>query len=383
MRKKWIIIAIVLIIIVIVVGLKQCNKANSKVPFPSIPDNDTYTVERGNIDSKIEITGEVQPATIVSQKSRVSGKIVKFYADENDYVEIGDILADIEPDYNQANTLFNTKAALQTAELSLEQARKDFQDKTVLLENGYISQEEYDKAEDALRAAEIHYAQASSQYEMIRDLDVSGKVIPMYATASGTVIERKVNEGEMVTSSINAYGEGTVVMQIADLSQMIVESNINEVDIAKFKQGQKGTIKLDALPYEEYSGQIVKIAPKAVTIYNAKVFPVEISINAHGEVVKPGMTAAISIQGEARKDVIVIPIGSVFADEMNQDIVYVISKAEQDSLAQAEGKEPVATVVQLGANDFQKVEVISGLQEGDVISLKEPDSQLNMQYRIN
>ncbi len=160
---------------------------------------------------------------------------------------------------------------------------------------------------------------------MIRDLDVPGTVIHMYATASGTVIERKVNEGEMVTSSINAFGEGTVVMQIADLSKMVVTSNINEVDIIKFKVGQEAIIKLDALPYEEFSGKIISISPKAVVINSAKVFPVEISINATGDRVKPGMTAAISILGDSRKDVLIIRL-SVFADDKNQDIVYLIQK---------------------------------------------------------
>jgi len=206
------------------------------------------------------------------------------------------------------------------------------------------------------------------------------------------VIERSVNEGEMVSSSINSYGEGTVVMRIADLNRMIVKSNINEVDIAKFRLKQKGTIKLDALPYEEFSGEIVKIAPMAITENNAKVFPVEISINATGQQVKPGMTAAVSILGDTREHVIVVPIGAVFADENNQDIVYLIPKPaakapsteKSDQAKKPEGKkakgpkaaepEPVPTVVKLGANDFQMVEVISGLAEGDVISLKEPSS---------
>jgi len=197
------------------------------------------------------------------------------------------------------------------------------------------------------------------------------------------VIERKVNEGEMVTSSINAFGEGTVVMQIADLSNMVVLSNINEVDIAKFEVGQKASIKLDALPYENFEGEIVKIAPKAVTVNNAKVFPVEISINATGDVVKPGMTAAMSIQGDSREDVIVIPIGAVFADENNQDIVYVIPpKPEGEEEALQTSPSPQVRVVRLGANDFHQVEVISGLEEGEKISLKEPELNMNMQFMM-
>lgn len=376
MRKKWIIIiGIVLVLLLAVVLLSRCGKKSGQTSENSAAAT-SHTVGYGNIASKIEITGEVQPQTVVAIKSRVSGKIVKFYADENDNVVQGQIIADIEPDYVQANTLFNTKATLQMAELSLSKARKDYADSATLLGSSYISQSEHDAAFDALKNAEIHFEQASRQYEMIRDLDVPGKVTHVYATASGTVIERSVNEGEMVSSSINSYGEGTVVMRIANLNKMIVKSNINEVDIAKFKMQQKATIKLDALPYEEFAGEIVKIAPMAITENNAKVFPVEISINATGRQVKPGMTAAISLLGDARENVIVVPIGAVFADEQNHDIVYKLAKAaakaDADKAAKVATPQAQATVVKLGTNDFQMVEVISGLSEGDVISLMEP-----------
>ncbi len=372
MRKRWIVIIVILLIVAALIGIRVFSKkAQTGSKTPGV-DNNTHTVTFGDINSRIEITGELQPQTVVSQKSRVSGKVVKFYVDENDYVRKGDIIADIEPDYNQANTLFSTKATLQRAELNLRQAQKDFADKTLLLEKNYVSQADFDLSRDALLESEIQFTQASSQYEMIRDLDVPGTVIHMYATASGTVIERKINEGEMVTSSINAFGEGTVVMQIADLNKMIVSSNINEVDIVKFMVGQEATIKLDALPYEEFSGKIVKISPKAVVINSAKVFPVEISINSTGDKVKPGMTAAISILGDSRENVLIIPIGAVFADDKNQDIVYLIPKQSEDSAEKSETVQPVSTVIRLGANDFQMVEVISGLNENDVISLTEP-----------
>lgn len=391
-KKRTLIIIAVLLIVIVAVVLTRCGKAKANNPADASAAATMHTVAYGNIDSKIEITGELQPETVVAIKSRVSGKIVKFYVDENDFVTSGQIIADIEPDYVQANTLFNTKATLQLAEITLAKARKDHQDNQVLLANNYISQSDFDHGQDALKNAEIQFEQASRQYEMIRDLDVPGKVTHVFATASGTVIERSVNEGEMVSSSINSYGEGTVVMRIADLNRMIVKSNINEVDIAKFKLKQQGTIKLDALPYEEFSGEIVKIAPMAITENNAKVFPVEISINATGKQVKPGMTAAVSILGDTREHVIVVPIGAVFADENNQDIVYLIPKPaakapsaeKSDQTKKPEEKkamgpkaaepELVATVVKLGANDFQMVEVISGLAEGDVISLKEPSS---------
>ncbi len=381
MRKKWrIIIGILILLVIITVAVKSCGKKKAVVA-PSNTATETATVTKGEILSRTEITGEVQPQTIVSLKSKVSGKIVKFYAAENDYVKSGQIIADIEPDYNQANTLFNTKAQLQRAEMQLANAQKDLADKSTLLEKKYISQEEFDKASDALKTAKIEFAQASSQYEMIRDLDVPGKVTHVYATSSGVVIERNINEGEMVQSSISSYGEGTVVMKIADLNNMIVKSNINEVDIAKFKMGQEAEINLDALPYKQFSGRIIKIAPQAITVNNAKVFPVEISINAVGQLAKPGMTANVTIIGESRKDVLVIPIRAVFSNDSNQDIVYLVSDTKAAPAAKKTKAMPVsapsgvATPVKLGANDLQQVEVIEGLKENDKILLNEPGTQ--------
>ena len=385
MRKKWwIIIGIIVLIVAGLLFAKSCGKKKQPEKVQST-EEETYTVKRGDISSRIEITGEVQPKAMVSLKSKVSGKIVKFYADENDYVTSGQIIADIEPDYNQANTLFNTKAMLQKAEINLKNARKDLADKTVLLKKQFISQEEYDKASDALQAAEIEYAQASSQYEMIRDLDVPGKVTHVYATSSGVVIERNINEGEMVQSSLTSYGEGTVIMKIADLNQMIIKSNINEVDISKFKLSQNAEISLDALPYEKYEGRVVRIAPQAIIENNAKVFPIEISINTSGKIAKPGMTANVTILADSRENVLVIPIRAVFSNDKNQDIVYLVTGTKTDTgETKTKGKETtvtnlnsVVTPVKLGTNDLLQVEVIEGLKEGDKILLNEPTANKN------
>lgn len=385
MRKKWKwILGIALLLIISIVGISQCNKKKAAAGLSSSKE-DTYTVAYGDIISKIEITGEVQPQTVVAIKSRVSGKIVRFYADENDYVKAGQIIADIEPDYTQANTLFNTKAQLQRAEMRLNNAIKEEADKKSLLAKNFISQKDYDTAADELTSARIDHKQASDQYELIRDLDTTANYTHVYATASGTVIERKINAGEMVQSSINSFGEGTVVMKIADLSKMTVKAKINEVDIAKFKLGQEAKISLDALPYQEFHGKIIKIAPMAVSENNAKVFPVEISINATGDIVKPGMTANLSIVGESRLNVLVIPIRAVFSDENNNDIVYLASApaSAADSTKTQRPKTSESVKVKLGSNDLLQVEVQSGLKEGDKILIKEPTRGPNMNIMMD
>lgn len=366
---------IILVLILLAVGVKLCS--GKKAAKPAVTDNNAYTVARGDIASSIEITGEIQPQVVVQIKSKVSGKVVKFYADESDYVRSGQIIADIEPDYNQASTLSSIQSRLKTAEIRLRNAEKDYADKQRLVAQNYVSQKEADLAKDELDSAQMEYRQAEQQYELVKELDTGKKVTHVYATASGTVIQRPVQEGEMITSSNTTYGEGSVIMKVADLKKMVVKANINEVDIAKFSVGQKAIIKVDALPYDNFEGKITKIAPMAATLSNAKVFPVEISILDPAPLLKPGMTGNVSIKGETRQNVLVIPIRAVYTDDKNQDIVYLYKDgtAKTDSVKTADKSSspaPVATPVRLGSNDLQMVEVLEGLKEGDKISLTEP-----------
>ena len=189
----------------------------------------------------------------------------------------------------------------------------------------------------------------------------------------------------MVQSSLTSYGEGTVIMKIADLNQMIIKSNINEVDISKFKLSQNAEISLDALPYEKYEGRVVRIAPQAIIENNAKVFPIEISINTNGKIAKPGMTANVTILADSRENVLVIPIRAVFSNDKNQDIVYLVTGNTTSTPAtKANDKEKtsatpnyVSTPIKLGTNDLLQVEVIEGLKEGDIILLNEPGTAKN------
>jgi len=174
-------------------------------------------------------------------------------------------------------------------------------------------------------------------------------------------------------------------MKIADLNQMIIKSNINEVDISKFKLKQNAEISLDALPYEKYEGKVVRIAPQAIIENNAKVFPIEISINTSGKIAKPGMTANVTILADSRENVLVIPIRAVFSNDKNQDIVYLVTGTKTDTgETKTKGKETtvtnlnsVVTPVKLGTNDLLQVEVIEGLKEGDKILLNEPTANKN------
>ena len=358
--KKILIIIGTIIVIVVVISVVFRGKQNGvqQQTFRSVE------VKRGSISVVLEETGEIQPIREIDIKSRISGKVIKFFVDEGDFVKNGDLIAEIEPDFNQANQIANIRNNLHLSRIRLENAQKDYDRKQALFERQFIAKDDVDKALDDLETANINYQSALQQFELIREIDTEGNISRIFSTASGTVIQKMVEEGEMVISSTSSFSDGTVIVKLADLTQMVVNSFINEVDIAKVFLTQRVRIQVDAFPYESYSGVVSKIGAMAVTRNNVKVFPIEIRIQERETPLMPGMTANITILGETKEDIIVIPIRAIFSNEEGQDIVY---RVVNDSIS-------TGSLIKTGINDFQQVEIIEGLSEGERVSLVEPVS---------
>ncbi len=361
------------IIVFLVIVISGCNVSKGKKDRSKFGGKAKHhKVELGTIVIKLEETGEIQPIREIEQKSQVSGELVKFYIEEGDYVNKGDLIAEIEPDFNQAEAILRVNSNLKLAEIELENAKEEFNKRKDLFAENYISDTELDTYKDAYTTAQINYDSALQQYELVKEIESDDNLSKLYSTASGTIIQKPVEEGEMVVSSSGSYSAGTVILKLADLSRMIVDTNINEVDISKIEVGMKVNIQVDAYPYENFDGEITKIAAMAISYNNVKVFPVEIELKAVDERLKPGMTANITIIGEERKDIVVIPIRCIFSDDEGNDIVYQVVS---DSIGSG-------TVVKTGINNFQQVEIIEGIAVGDTISTKEPESDKNLEMNI-
>lgn len=358
MKKFWWLILIIIVVAAFFIFGKKSKKTESQ----SNQKIRTTVVEKGEIVIKLEETGEIKPVREIEQKSKVSGKIVKLYFDEGDYVNQGDVIADIEPDYNQTYEITQKTRNLRTAEINLANAERDWNNKKTLFEQNYISETELDSYADALEKARIDHETYQLQYDSIKEIETKNDVSKVVATASGTVIQKQVEEGEMVISNTGNYSAGTVLYILADLRNMVVFSYINEVDIGKIAEDMLVDIQVDAYPYEKYSGIVKSIAPMAEMVNNVKVFPVEIAIDTVDDKLKPGMTANITIIGDKRSDILLVPIRAIFSDQLGNDVIYQV---KNDTIS---GSVQVKT----GINDFQNVELILGVAEGDTISLTEP-----------
>ncbi|MCK9328927.1 MAG: efflux RND transporter periplasmic adaptor subunit [Candidatus Cloacimonetes bacterium] len=360
MKKSIIIVLVIIAIISAFYFFKKDKNVVKSINIPKVP------VTKGEISIKIEETGEIQPQSIVTIKSKVSGKVVKLYVDENDYVENGDLIADIEPDYNQARTIANVRNEVRRAEISYKNAQKDLEEAQVLFEKQFISSDELETASDNVEKARLDLDLANQQFALIEDIETIDNVSRVYSTTSGTVIERLIEVGEMVQSSTSSYSEGTILFKVADLNEMIVKTSINEVDISKLPDNKQDdssvNIRIDAFPYDNFTGKISKVGAQAKTENNVKVFPVEIEILQKDNRLRPGLSANVSIIGETRKDILTIPIRAIFSDNSGNDIVY---KVVNDTIGSS-------VLIRTGINDLQKVEILEGLTDKDFVSLKEP-----------
>jgi len=320
------------------------------------------TVMRGNISIRVDETGEIQPKTIVAIQSRVSGKILRLYVDENDFVTVGQHIADIEPDYNQARTIANIRNELRNSEIRHREAIRNLEEGEMLFANNFISEFDFERLQNNLEKAELDLEIARQQFALIEDIETRDNVSKVFSTATGTVIERRIEVGEMIQSSTTSFGEGTVLIRVADLSNMVVNSSINEVDISKISERQRANIRIDAFPYDSFSGVISRISAQARTENNVKVFPIQIEIDQRDNRLRPGLSANITIIGETRENILLIPIRAIFSDASGTDIVY---RVVNDSIGPP-------TFIRTGINDLQRVEILEGLDENDEISLQEP-----------
>ncbi|MGC9337260.1 MAG: efflux RND transporter periplasmic adaptor subunit [Candidatus Cloacimonadia bacterium] len=361
MKKRktiWVIVGIILVVGIIIAIISGNNEPPIQAESGSFP---TAIATLGDISISLDEVGELKPLKEVEVKSKISGKITRLYVDEGDKVQEGDIIAEVEPDMQQAQTLSRIRSGEQIAKINLETALRNYNTDKELFEKDLISLEQWTETQNNLRIAEIDYQSALTQYELIQDLGIATESQNTLAPLSGTIIQKNVEEGEMVTSSESQTG-GTVLMVIADLSQMIVLVEINEIDIGKIGIGQPVEISFDAFPDTTYHGEIIHIAPMAkIGTNNIRVFETKISIENLSSSLRPGMSANVTIIGKKRENVITVPIQSIFTDELGNNIVYKISA---DTLVQAQ-------IVKTGINDLEKVEIIEGLSVGDTVSLKE------------
>lgn len=393
-RKRKITIVSILLL-VIVIGGTVAIKANGKDKKPPESPVKTAKTEIGDVQVKVTEVGTVEPEVKVEVKSAISGKVIEILHRDGDVVRRGTVLARVEPDLNQAQSLADTKNSVVSSEIRFREARKKFEDNNKLLTQGLLAPAQHREVESEYLEARQDYEREREKYTLVEKSGIpigesaaNFKGSNIVAPMDGVVLTKNVEIGESITSGVSSFNAGTVLFTVADTSRMIVKAGVNEVDIGKIHVGLPVRVTLDAYPKVRFDGKIDRIAPAVRIDEKVRVFDVEIRLDAQGRELRSGMTANIEVIGEKKEKVLSVPVESVFKRD-DQEIVYVkkvldpkafaeeskgkkspeqIKKEQKDAWKKFFDKRVIVT----GLADNARVEIVSGLKLGEEVALEDP-----------
>ncbi len=368
-RRRWIAPLVVVVIIGVVVAVfAKRGGAGPKELDPSL----ITMVKRSDLAIEVLETGKVQPREKVEIKSKVSGQVAKVYVDAGDRVKKGQLLLQLDPvDYERqvARTeadVAAAKNALEFSELSLSRRENGLKERGVAQMDVDTAAADVKAKKVAVQTADVAYNAASDQLHYTRI------VSPM----DGTVTERGIQPGEVVTPGVQASFDGKSLLTVSDLSVLIVKADLNQIDVARVKLGQKVTVTLDALPGKSYEATITKIAPASILPKDKQVdvFPVEATLAKADLAIKPGMTADVRIHIEKKEHVLALPIEAVVKENGKQFVSKVVP-------AENNKQKTDKVEVTVGARNDREIEIASGIKEGDKILIK-PASSAENEYKM-
>jgi HlyD family secretion protein len=295
---KRVIHPIVAGIAAVTVAVVACTgKKATGVPIP------TAAVERRDIVVDASATGAVEPINVVEVKSKASGQITKMPVETGTMVKPGDLIVqldtrDVKNQYDQA--FADVRAA--EAKLQVSEAQKKRSDD--LFQGRIITAQEHE-------TAALDYANATAALVRARtNLDLAQQRLEdatVRAPIAGTVIEKTVSLGQVITSGTSSLGGGTTLIKMADLNKVRVRALVTEADIGTIQAGMNATVTVDAYPDRPFRGSVEKIEPQAVVQQSVTMFPVLITISNLEGLLKPGMNGEVSILIERRDNVLAVP----------------------------------------------------------------------------
>ncbi len=266
----------------------------------------TATVTRQSIVSSVEATGTIEPIRIMEVKSQAGGEILSLPVELGDKVEQGTLLVRIDP-RDVRNAHEQAMADQEVAQARFEVAERQLGRIQELHESNIVTEEELETAllEHANSKAALVRAQTNLELAEDKLNDVT-----LRAPISGTIVERTIEEGQVVTGTRDLTG-GTVLMRMADLSEVQVRTFVDETDIGRLEAGLPAQIRVEAYPERTFQGTVLKIEPQAVVQQNVTMFAVLTRILNEQDLLKPGMNSDVEIVVGRQDDVLALPNGAI------------------------------------------------------------------------
>jgi HlyD family secretion protein len=352
-------------------------------------------VERRDIVVSARAAGTIEPHVTVEVKSKAAGEILDVSVETGERVEQNALIVRIDQRLPR-NALAQAEAELEVAKAQLSNVTSQKRRAERLFKTQSMSQAEYDQAllDHANAKADVVRAKVAVENARIEMDDTE-----IRAPISGTIIEKNVEGGQVISSSTRDVGEGTILLKMADLNHVQVRTLVDETDVGKIHPGLRATVTVAAYPNRPFEGAVLKIEPQALLEQNVTMFPVLVSIENPEGLLMPGMNCEVEIHVGNRTAVLAVPNTALRTPRDVGSAAEVLGLSEQEvqrQLAENESPEsgdgyivfalrdgiPTPLHVQTGLTDLDYIEVVEGLSESDSVLLLPSAGLVRSQERV-
>ncbi|MDR0498208.1 MAG: efflux RND transporter periplasmic adaptor subunit [Holophagales bacterium] len=375
MKRKFWIIGGAAIVTLIIMGL-AFRKDNGTMVVVS-------KVGRENLVSKVSANGKIQAVRKADLSANISGQVTRLTVKEGDIVREGQFLLEIDPSRTKAAVegldaaMRGSQADLDSAKARMEQARLDYQRAETNRKAGIISESEIENIKTTLTTFESNYQAALKRVEQatasLEQAKVDHSKTVILSPMDGVVTSRRIEQGE--TAVIGTMNQpGTVLLTISDMSKVETEMEVDEAAIPNVKLGLEAQIRIDAYPNQTFKGIVTEVGGSPLLrtgVQEAIKFKVKVQIQNPPDTIKPGLSAQADIFTGSSDNALAIPFQSLVV----RDIVLKEGekfnpgdKREEEGVFQVEGDKVKFVAVQTGLAGDMSVEVLSGLNEGDIVA---------------
>lgn len=310
-----------------------------------------------DIESTLLLTGSVEASLTIDVKPEVGGRIKELRVAVGDRVPKGEVLATID-DRDLQTERASALTEIDGAQLAVGKAKGNYERAKALYEQKLISKEVYANLEADYEIAQNTLEKAQRRLQTVEDKLVKTRIL---APFDGTVLDipQTINVGQVVTAAASV-NSGTVIMTFANLDDLMIRSQVNQMDAPQLKEGQALEISTEEGEARGAKAHIAMVPPLAKVKNNVKGFEVRIVIDENNGQLKPGMSVSMYVPIGKAENAVSIPVTAIFRDR-DKSVVYVRN-----------GEKTERRVVKVGITDTSYAEIKSGLKEGEQVLLVEP-----------
>ncbi|HEX9801568.1 MAG TPA: efflux RND transporter periplasmic adaptor subunit [Thermoanaerobaculia bacterium] len=378
MRKKWIpaLVGAAVLALIVVASLRSRGGRDAVRVY-------VEKVERRDITQSVSATGQVHPRVKVNISAHVIGKIEKLFVAEGDSIAAGQPFLQLERESFLA-VRDDAKARLAMAQTELRQAEVALADQRIRLARARRLAGEGISAQEGLEAAELEHASAELRVRSSGEGVAQARALlvkaeddlrktTIWSPLTGKVIALNAEQGEVVVSG-TMNNPASVIGTVADLSEILVEVDVDETEIVHVRPDLAVEVVVDALPDAPFAGRVVEVGSSGYARAqqpDVQFFLVKVLLDAPDERLRAGMSARAEIRVTTRQQALIVPLQSIVEREP-------AGKEGKPEAGAAKAEEiPVAFVVEdgkarqrpvrTGVSDATHVEVLEGLAEGDEV----------------